>query len=110
MSSSENEVGNDGTNGSATMVSNDAHTDAPHDDMEEPKLERGSLSCAFRDWTTVPPQLAAKMGSATRRLDLSHNLLTELSSITPFCNLEELVRRYNLTKEFVSLNTLHIRS
>jgi hypothetical protein len=49
------------------------------------------LSCAGKDWTELPIEIAKKFGGKTKRLDLCYNELTTLRGVELFTSLQELV-------------------
>eukprot|EP00045_Choanoeca_perplexa_P001867 m.22117 g.22117 ORF g.22117 m.22117 type:complete len:266 (+) comp11204_c0_seq2:291-1088(+) len=90
----------------ATMVENGvASMEELESEMAAVSLQGGSLSCAFRDWVSLPAGLGERYGSLTRRLDLSHNAFTSLDSIAAFEKLEELILDDNSFRDGLTFPT-----
>lgn len=65
---------------------------------------------AYRDLTSIPEYIAQRYGNLATRLDLSHNLLTNLVNLDKFTQLKELVLDNNEISEnitFPTMPTLH---
>eukprot|EP00056_Hartaetosiga_gracilis_P010684 m.159248 g.159248 ORF g.159248 m.159248 type:complete len:281 (+) comp13366_c4_seq3:2975-3817(+) len=69
--------------------------------IQSVSLSNGTLSCAFRDFEIVPKQLADRYGALTKRLDLSHNMLTCVDHLEQFTQLRELVLDNNSIETLV---------
>ncbi|EDQ84689.1 uncharacterized protein MONBRDRAFT_29997 [Monosiga brevicollis MX1] len=62
-------------------------------------MDRGRLNLAYRDLREVPPAIASKFGSECQELDLSHNQVRSVSSLTGFTKLHTLILDDNLLTE-----------
>lgn len=70
----------------------------------------GQLTCIAQNWSSIPRDLVERYGPTTKRLDLSFNVLRDLSGLENFTALEELVVDNNELGDdfrFPALQTLH---
>eukprot|EP00035_Acanthoeca_spectabilis_P020829 m.434787 g.434787 ORF g.434787 m.434787 type:complete len:272 (+) comp17767_c0_seq1:231-1046(+) len=66
----------------------------------------GQLSCAGKDWTALPSDVAKTYGSKTTRLDLCYNDMNTLRHVEQFKGLQELVLDNNSLGDDVDFPSL----
>ncbi|XP_065175636.1 leucine-rich melanocyte differentiation-associated protein-like [Sycon ciliatum] len=73
-------------------------------------FNEGNLTCIAQNWSSIPDDVVQRYAATTKRLDMSFNVLRELSGLENFTLLEELVVDNNELGDsvrFPPLNHLH---
>jgi len=91
------------SNSSSSKNSNSNNNSNKYTEHSEPILEAGTLSCAGRDLTSISISLANKFALNTKNLDFSFNLLSDLTNLEKFTQLESLILDNNLIDDSVQI-------